>query len=209
MTIPQRRGRPSAAAEGRSQDPARWREHLSEIVLPAWQDYLSAEHRLSLAMKLGDEAAALRQGYAALRSGAAAALFLHHFADVVLKERPHFLPPGIESAADAHEWLTGYCTYLRTDRIAADVLLLADVVEGLKHAHLTQVRPFNGADDVALLSIASGSEELPPGEGKVDALEQVVIQVKSGPRALSAVLQNVVDAWRRAAGIRLPEIGLP
>ena len=184
-------------------------QHLSEIVLPAWQEYLAAEHKLSLAAKLGDEGARRRESYAALRHGAAAALFLHHFGEVVLRARPEFLPEDVRSAADVQEWLTGYCTYLRTDRIAADVLLLADLADGLRHASLTRMvdLPEPGGDDI--LVVASGAGDLPPGEGKVEAIDQVVIQVRSGPRTLSAVLQNVVDAWRRACGMPIPEIGLP
>jgi hypothetical protein len=162
-----------------------WEEHLIEVILPAWQDYLSAEHKLSTAAKIGDEVNRRKQSYAALRCGAAAVLFLHHFNEVVLRVRPAFLPQDVHTTIDLQEWLTGYCTYLRTDRIAADVLLLGELV------------------------VAVGRRQLPSGEGKVDSIDQVVVQWRGGSRALSAVLQNVVDAWRRAAGLRMPEIGLP
>ena len=206
--MPHRYWTRSATAPNASGARAGFQEHLEEIVLPAWQDYLAAEHRLSVAAKLGDEPGRRRQSYAALRHGAAAALFLHHFGDVVLRARPPFLPADVQSAADLQEWLTGYCTYLRTDRIAADVLLLADLVEGLRQAPLIGTAgPDVGNEEI--LVVAAGVGDLPSDEGKVDGVDQVVIQVRSGPRALTAVLQNVVDAWRRAAGAPIPETGLP
>lgn len=47
------------------------------------------------------------------------------------------------------------------------------------------------------------------GEGKYGGTEQVYVLAKSGKRALTSVLQNVIDAWRRVAGFGLPAVGLP
>jgi len=35
----------------------------------------------------------------------------------------------------------------------------------------------------------------------------VLVLANSGTRALSSVLQNVIDAWRRVAGLVLPALG--
>ena len=48
-----------------------WDEHFYEIVIPAWQAYLSAEHRLTGAIKSRNEEASRRAGYDALREGGA------------------------------------------------------------------------------------------------------------------------------------------
>lgn len=45
-------------------------------------------------------------------------------------------------------------------------------------------------------------------EGKYGGIEQVVVTRKDGrQRALSSVLQNATDAWRRRLGRPLPPIG--
>jgi hypothetical protein len=56
--------------------------------------------------------------------------------------------------------------------------------------------------------IASDYGELNYGEGKFGGF-QVVVLAKSGKRALSSILQNVIDAWRRAAGLPMPDLRMP
>jgi len=47
------------------------------------------------------------------------------------------------------------------------------------------------------------------GEGNYGGAEQVIVIFQDGrKRALSSVLQNVVDAWRLARGQSLPAIGM-
>jgi hypothetical protein len=97
---------------------------------------------------------------------------------------------------------------LRTDRHVADVELCGDVADALKHAILTRnvdVRQIRENDAVLALGNAYG--ELSYGEGKYGGTQQVLVLANSGTRALSSVLQNVIDAWRRAAGLDLPAVG--
>jgi hypothetical protein len=138
----------------------------------------------------------------------AATIYLHHFAEIVVRARPSWLPHGIGSARDLWRWVSGYCTMLRTDRHVADVGLCGDVADALKHAILTRnvdVRQIREND--AVLALGTGYGELSLGEGKYRGIQQVIVLANSGTRARSSVLQNVIDAWRRAAGLDLPAVG--
>lgn len=186
-----------------------WDEHLYEIVIPAWQAYLTAEHRLTDAIHSGNEGATKRAGYDALREGGAATIYLHHFAEIVMRARPDWLQEDIGSARELWRWVSGHCTMLRTDRHVADVELCGDVADALKHAILTRnvdVRQIREND--AVLALGTGYGELSYGEGKSGGMQQVIILANSGTRALSSVLQNVIDAWRQSAGLALPALGL-
>jgi hypothetical protein len=186
-----------------------WDEHLYEIVIPAWQAYLTAEHRLTDAIHSGNEGATKRAGYDALREGGAATIYLHHFAEIVMRARPDWLPDDIGSTRELWRWVSGHCTMLRTDRHVADLELCGDVADALKHAILTRnidVRQIREND--AVLALGTGYGELSYGEGKSGGMQQVIILANSGARALSSVLQNVIDAWRRSAGLALPPLGL-
>jgi hypothetical protein len=183
-----------------------WDEHFHEIVIPAWQAYRAAERRLSEAVMTGDEEKLARAKYDALREGGAAAFYLHHYAEVVLRARPDWFP--CNALAEARTWLAAYCTMLRSENPIADVSLLGDVADSLKHAILLNPAREVAAND-AVLVVQSNFGQLGYGEGKYGGGLQVLVLGKSRPRALSSILQNVVDAWRRAARLPLPEIGAP
>jgi len=187
-----------------------WDEHFFEIVLPAWQAYLASESELTAAVSSGDEMAAARARYRALREAGSASFYLHHFAEIVLRARPHWLPAEVADLRNLRQWLAGHCTTRRTDQRIDDVRLLGDVADALKHAVLTRDpdnRLVEANDAVLLTGTRFGEGRF--GEGKYSGAEQVMILSKVGRRALSGVLQNVVDAWRRGAGIDLPPIGEP
>jgi len=98
---------------------------------------------------------------------------------------------------------------LRSERKVADVDLCGDVADALKHPILTRnldARQIRGSD--AVLALSTGYGELAYGEGKYGGTQQVLVLANSGTRALSSVLQNVIDAWRRSAGLPLPGPGL-
>lgn len=180
-----------------------WREHFGEIVIPAWQAYLEAERELTSALKLGDETEVRKAKLKALREGGAASMYLHHFVEIVVAERPEWLPP-VKNYRAAQDWLSGHCFRLRSDEPSDDVALLGDVADALKHSELrNQDRAVASRDAVLVVGAAFG--EVPFGEGKYGGME-VLVLAKSGKRPLSAVLQNVIDAWRRAMGVDLPAI---
>jgi hypothetical protein len=185
-----------------------WDEHFYEIVIPAWRAYLTAEGRLTDAINSNNEDASRRAGYDVLREGGAATIYLHHFADVVVRAQPHWLPPEVRLPGELRRRVSGHCTMLRTEQHVADVELCGDVADALKHAILTRnvdVRQIREND--AVLALGTGYGELSYGEGKYGGTQQVLVLATSGTRALSSVLQNVVDAWRRAAGLMLPALG--
>ena len=183
-----------------------WDEHLREIVIPAWQAYGEAEQRLTDAVKAGDEEWTRRAGYDALREGGAATFYVHHFAEVVLRARPDWLP--CRTLGETRSWLASHCTMLRSNDLVADVALLGDVADALKHSILSyRAREVSASEEV--LVVKSGYGVLGFGDGKYGGTPQVLVLANSGPRALSSVLQNVVDAWRKAARLELPAIGAP
>lgn len=182
-----------------------WREHFAEIVIPAWQAYLAAENELTAATTAGDAAGLRSAKSKALREGGAATLYLHHFVEIVVAERPDWLPK-VRNHREAQDWLASFCFWLRTDKASDDVRLLGDVADALKHSQLRNADRSVASRD-AVLVVGSGYGEVPYGEGKYGGVEQVLVLAKTGKRPLSAVLQNVVDAWRRAANLGLPEIG--
>lgn len=185
-----------------------WDEQFNEIVIPAWQAYLGAEGRLTDAIQAKDEEASKRAGYDALREGGAATIYMHHFADVVIRARPAWLPDTIDSVVKLRRWLGYQCTMLRSDAPTRDVELCRDVADALKHAILTiNVDARQIRENDAVIALSTGYGKLGFGEGKSGGMQQVIVLANSGTRALSSVLQNVVDAWRRAAGIELPAVG--
>ena len=138
-----------------------WDEHFYVIVIPAWQAYLAAETRLTGAINAKNEKASKRTGHDALREGGAATLYVHHFADVVIRARPDWLPSEIRWPADVRCWVRDQCTMLRTERHVADVELCGDVADALKHAILTRnldARQIRGND--AVLALDTGYGEL-------------------------------------------------
>lgn len=190
-----------------------WEQHFREIVLMAWQAYRAAEQRLSEAMQQADEEARHRARFEVLREGGAASFYLHHYMDVVLRAEPRWLPAdlprdkkGKVDIGEARKWLGQHCTFLRSDQLVGDVILLKDVADALKHAILDNQARRVAANE-AVLVVGTGYGELKFGEGKFGGGEQAVVLADDGPRALSSILQNVIDAWRRVSGIDLPPIG--
>lgn len=100
--------------------------------------------------------------------------------------------------------MQAHCVHLRQQMPAADVELLRDVADAFKHFKLD--RPSTrvaGAD--AVVTCRSGYGKLGFGEGKYGGGYQVVVADVAGKeRALTSVLQNVVDAWRETLGLELP-----
>lgn len=187
-----------------------WYEHFHEIVIPAWQAYLAAEQRLTDALGAENDVLIERARYDVLREGGAAAFYVHHFGEVILRARPDWLPREVTDPICMMKWLADACTMLRSGDKVADVTLLRDVADALKHAILTRrLRERDVAENDAVIVIGRGFGELRYGEGKFGGVDEVWILAKSGPRVLSSVLQNVIDAWREKAGIRLPAIGAP
>lgn len=185
-----------------------WDEHFEKIVVPAWQAYLNAESRLTDAVLAEVQVRIEYARYEALREGGAASFYLHHYAEIVLRARPAWLPDEITKARGVRDWLSRLCTMLRSGRSVDDVALLGDVADALKHAVLTlRLEERDVAENDAVIVVGTGYGELACDEGKFGGIDQVLIKAKSGTRALSSVLQNVIDAWRGAAGISLPEIG--
>lgn len=185
-----------------------WDDHFTEIVIPAWQAYLVAESELTKACDLKDAQAIAKAGFRALREGGAATFFLSHYADIIAHERPHQLPDGVGDLPSVRKWVASNCRMLRGERPVDDVALLADVCDALKHSELLyrlETRKVSAKE--AVLVLQTGFGKLNYGEGKFGGADQVVILANTGTRALSSVLQNVIDAWRTSMAWPIPEMG--
>jgi hypothetical protein len=186
-----------------------WLDHFHNIVIPAWQDYLRAEDALSLQV----DAAALRDAeFRALRLGASAAILLHHFADVVWRASPTALPRLRDEYA-ARRLASGQCTSLHSQTRTRDVELLTQLTNALKHCVLTQGVANLQIDPAGAVLVLTTQNPglLEAAEARADQAPQLAILCPAGARhrALQTVLQNVIDAWRRVAGLRIPPIGAP
>ena len=96
----------------------------------------------------------------------------------------------------------------RTTNPATDLSVLGAVVDAYKHFHLTSSS--RAVKTVgATIVVATGWGELGWGEGKYGGVDQVIVQLNDGSkRALSSILQNVIDMWRRVMGVPLKDYGL-
>ena len=97
---------------------------------------------------------------------------------------------------------------LRTGNVIHHVPLLGDVVDALKHAVLSNPNR-DVPDNDKVLVLQSAYSKMGFGMGKYSGGDQVLVLAKSGTCPLSTILQNVIDAWRRVAGMHLPNIGEP
>lgn len=138
-----------------------WYEHFHEIVIPAWQAYLAAEQRLTDALGAENDVLIERARYDVLREGGAAAFYVHHFGEVILRARPDWLPREVTDPICMMKWLADACTMLRSGDKVADVTLLRDVADALKHAILTRrLRERDVAENDAVIVIGRGFGEL-------------------------------------------------
>lgn len=187
-----------------------WETHFYKIIVVAWQSYLTSEYALSAAFN-GDDAETLEEArFTALREGGSAAFYLHHFSDIVKNDRPDALPQNVKSIREIREWVESNCRWLRTAEPIRDVSLLADVADALKHSHLTnRVSERQVATRDAVLTTNAGFGGLRYGEGKFGGVEQVLVLTNAGNRALSSVLQNVIDAWRVSLNLPMPPLNEP
>ena len=89
-----------------------------------------------------------------------------------------------------------------------DMTLLGDVVDAYKHAELSNQARLVHTSRVTVV-IGSGWGEMHFGEGNFGGLDQVIVLTDNGTkkRALSAVLQNVLDMWRTAMALPMEPIG--
>jgi len=151
-----------------------WDEHFYEIVVPAWQTYLQAERNLSEAAKTKDDSKIARAVYDALREGGAASFYVHHFADVVMRARPSWVPNSVQTLAALRRWVANHCKTLRTETLCDDVSLLGDVADALKHAILTHriaTREVAANDAVLVAKSIYGKGRY--GEGKFGGIQVV------------------------------------
>jgi hypothetical protein len=165
--------------------------HFNEIVCPAIDEYLAAEEALTAAAVSGDGLDAAK--FRALRLGAAAAISLHHFSDVIAHRPPENLPDFGGDVGRVRAWLAGYGTN--------EVGILRDTADALKHAILDPNRQRDVQHSGLVLTTQRGFGMGNCGEGKYGGVDEVWILASSGMRPLTAVLKSVRAAWLAALTI--------
>lgn len=181
--------------------------YFDKQAVPEFRAFIAAENALTKAVleNSPDELENARDEVMRVAWNASAKV--HQMADYVIAQKPAWLPPSVTSANDLRLWLqTNHCKMLRHGPVE-DVFLLADVADAFKHADCTQPRRFprRVTSEAATITAGVGYGRMRFGEGKYGGMEQVIVTLKDGDeRALSSILQNVVDAWRTAMGRPLP-----
>ena len=147
----------------------------------------------------------------ALAAGMNVAIPSYHLADVVLEERanwPAWIPKTVTKISPLREAIERqWCRMLRCNNPIDDLTLLGAVVDAYKHAELNnKKRPVTS--NRATVVTATGFGELAYGEGNYGGIDQVIVRINDGgSRALSSMLQNVIDMWRTALGRPLQPMG--
>lgn len=183
-------------------------ERLHELLEPSFRAYIAAELELSAANKAADAARLTAARRTVVLASRQAASELHQFSDAVDVVKPSWLPAAVSGPRGVQEWVQDqHCRNLRQGP-SKDMDLLHDLQDAIKHVELKpRSVPRQVTSDSATVAAQTGYGRLPYGEGKYGGAEQLVVTLANGEqRALSAVLQNVVDAWRSALGHELPPI---
>lgn len=95
---------------------------------------------------------------------------------------------------------------LRSNTMCHDCSLLRDIADVFKHSSIDR-KSATIKHSKAVVTVSTGYGELGYGEGKFDGTEQIIVELPNGDkRALSSILQNVVDAWRRLLVLSLPPV---
>ncbi|AWN35678.1 hypothetical protein [Methylobacterium radiodurans] len=182
-------------------------------VAPEFRRFIAAEGALTQAALHGtpDELEAARDDV--MQAAWNAATKAHQMGDYAWAEqpRPSWMPANLAGLDRLRDWLqANHCKMLRGIAQPDDVHLLGDVADAFKHAVLTQGRrvPRRITSAAATVTSSTGFGKMAWGEGKFGGVEQVIVTLNDGTeRALSCILQNVVDAWRAAMGRPLPPMG--
>ena len=186
--------------------------HFEDIVVRAWRNYLKAEDALSGAIKNGGTVEINEAKKEVVLSGRSASIEMHQFADTIAAQTenlPEWLPEGVRTVDGVRKAVSEHCKMLRNIAPWADVDLLHDIADAFKHSILTN--PRKGREHWVKTAkcsvvISTGYGELGYGEGKESGSDQVIIRLENGRcRALSSILQNVIDAWRTFMGQELPD----
>jgi hypothetical protein len=159
--------------------------HFEKIVVPAFEAFRRAEGELA------SDAVTESMQYATLREAGAACFYLHHYADLVFHEE---MAEGCGSSQLGHlrDELARACAP------GSHVFLLADVVNAIKHSHLTH-RPEN---------------RTVPTKGKVLGLSKVggapqrvmIFDKDGGEHPLLPILHTVITGWSKLRGLDVPAL---
>jgi hypothetical protein len=124
----------------------------------------------------------------------------HQLADHIFHQH-HMATPGVvygtNNVQEYRDYLeTKKCVYVGPGTPVRDLSLLGCVADAYKHSDLRDKnRPVTSAN--ATVVIATGYGQLPYGEGKYGGVAQVIVRLNDGKeRALSKILQNVIEMWR-------------
>lgn len=174
------------------------------FVIPNFRLYRKAEAIVTEAFNAANADLLIPANEWALAAGMNAAVPAYHMADALYDECPALMGDDVTQLPKRERLQTfrsriesRYCRMMRMEDFPVqDLNLLGAVVDAYKHAVLdNKHRPVTS--NRATVVTATGFGELGLGEGKFGGVDQVIVRLQNGrSRALSSILQNVVDMWR-------------
>jgi hypothetical protein len=181
-------------------------DRIDKLAAPAFRDFLAADRRVRQVPR-GDTQAVEEARTDSMRAARQATAELHRLADAANADRPPWLPSGVTGVPAVRTWVQQqYCRALRGGP-SRDLDLLDDIENAFKHVTLwpKKTAPRRITSDRAVVSSETGFGVGAFGEGVFGGAEQMIVTTNDGSkRALSAILQNVLDAWTLAIGRQLP-----
>jgi hypothetical protein len=176
--------------------------HFDVYVVPNFRIFTAAEKSVVSAFLEGnaDNPEALNRW--AIAAGMNASVPAYHMADAMMKERqlwPSWLPDSINKIGQLRQEIERrHCRRLRGECFGDDLTLLGAVVDAYKHTALRDSKRHVTSNRATVVTATGYGELYIYGEGNYVGCGQVVVRLNSGrSRALSGVLQNVIDMWRR------------
>lgn len=173
--------------------------HWQWLVLPTVREFLAAEDRLSGTLGVQDADVARHAAYESLRQGMASAIFLYHFAEVVMERKA--LTPQPANRHEARATISGVVVGANGDSRPDDHKILGEVADAIKHAELTSPGIVHVAKTGRVIEISHDAPTIYPDEGKVSGVPQIVISTAAGSRSLRAIISNIGRGWTALLGL--------
>jgi hypothetical protein len=186
-------------------------ERLTHFAIPSFREFIAKDREVRRALVNGDDDLIRSARDGAMLAARQASSEMHRLADAAAAYREQWLPPELLSKQslepeDVRRWVQNkYCRALRGPP-SADLDLLDDIENAFKHVELRPRKvPRRVTSDRVIISGEAGYGGGPFGEGVYGGAEQMIVTLNDKTkRALTGILQNVLDAWTLAVGRELP-----
>lgn len=185
-------------------------ERLARFAIPSFREFIAKDREVRRALESGEEELISSARASAMLAARQASSEMHRLADAAAAYREPWLPSELLhkenlQPEDVRRWVQDkYCRALRGPP-SADLDLLDDIENAFKHVELRPRRvPRLVTSDRVIISGEVGYGGGAYGEGVYGGAEQMIVTLSDkSKRALTGILQNVLDAWTLAVGQEL------